>query len=61
MAAGGDLMKRWRCTICDHIYDPAIGDSDSGVPPGTPFENLPQDWVCPDCGATKANLEETAG
>ena len=42
-------MKRWRCTICGHIYDPAEGDPDTGVPAGTPFESLPESWVCPDC------------
>ena len=60
MAVGGDLMKRWRCTICGHIYDPAEGDPDTGVPPGTLFENLPESWVCPDCGATKQDFEEMA-
>jgi rubredoxin len=60
MAAGGDLMKRWRCAICGHIYDPAEGDPDTGVPAGTSFENLPKSWVCPDCGATKADFEEMA-
>ena len=53
-------MKRWRCTVCGHIYDPALGDPDTGVPPGTPFENLPADWACPDCGATKADFEVMA-
>ena len=50
-------MKRYRCTVCNHIYDPALGDPDNGVPPGTPFENLPDDWTCPDCGATKEDFE----
>jgi rubredoxin len=50
--------KRWRCLTCDHIYDPAMGDPDSGVAPGTPFEALPEDWSCPECGATKADFEE---
>jgi len=53
-------MKRYRCTVCDHIYDPAVGDPDSGIPPGTPFEKLPDDWYCPDCGATKADFEAMA-
>ena len=39
-------MKRWRCTVCDYIYDPSIGDPDSGVTPGTHFENLGESWVC---------------
>jgi rubredoxin len=50
-------MKRYRCTVCDHVYDPALGDPDTGIPPGTPFEKLPEDWSCPDCGATKADFE----
>jgi rubredoxin len=54
-------MKRWRCTVCDHVYDPAEGDPDNGIPAGTPFEKLPEDWVCPDCGAQKPDFEEMAG
>jgi rubredoxin len=50
--------KRYRCTVCDHIYDPSEGDPSTGVPPGTPFENLPADWSCPECGAMKADFEE---
>lgn len=52
--------KRYRCTVCDHIYDPAQGDSLSGIPAGTPFEELPEDWACPDCGAGKADFEPMA-
>ena len=50
-------MKRYRCTICGHIYVPAEGDPDAGIAPGTAFEDIPNDWVCPDCGATKADFE----
>ena len=50
-------MQKWECTVCGHIYDPAEGDPDSGIPPGTPFEDLPDDWVCPDCGAEKSDFE----
>ncbi len=46
-------MKKYECTVCGYIYDPAKGDPDRGIAPGTPFEQLPDDWVCPDCGATK--------
>lgn len=49
--------KRYRCTVCEHIYDPAVGDPDSGVAAGTPFESLPDDWACPECGASKADFE----
>jgi rubredoxin len=51
-------MTKWRCTICDYIYDPAKGDPDSHIAPGTPFENIPDDWVCPLCGTTKDNFEK---
>ena len=51
-------MKKYRCTICDYIYDPQKGDPDSGIEPGTSFEDLPQDWVCPDCGADKDSFVE---
>ena len=44
-------MKKYQCQICGYIYDPAQGDPDNGVPPGTPFEKLPSEWVCPICGA----------
>jgi rubredoxin len=45
------------CAICDHIYDPTRGDPDSGIPPGTPFADLPDDWYCPECGAEKEDFE----
>jgi rubredoxin len=38
-------MKKWQCTVCDYIYDPELGDPDTGVEPGTPFEQLPDDWA----------------
>jgi len=49
-------MKKYVCNICGYVYDPAVGDPDSGVKPGTAFENLPADWVCPVCGASKADF-----
>jgi rubredoxin len=51
-------MDKWVCTICGYIYDPAKGDRESGVKPGTAFEALPDDWVCPDCGAPKSDFEK---
>ncbi len=45
--------EKWICRQCSMIYDPAVGDPDSGIPPGTPFEEIPEDWFCPICGATK--------
>jgi rubredoxin len=46
-------MKKYRCTICGYIYDEAEGDPDNGIAPGTKWEDLPADWVCPMCGAGK--------
>jgi len=43
----------WQCTLCQHLYDPALGDPEHGIPPGTPFSELPDDWICPDCGMEK--------
>ena len=50
-------MKKWKCSICGYIYDPSKGDPDNGVKPGTTFEKIPEDWVCPTCGATKDMFE----
>ncbi|MDX9708992.1 rubredoxin [Trichloromonas acetexigens] len=50
-------MASYRCVICGYIYDPAEGDPGNGVPPGTPFAELPEDWVCPQCGAGKEDFE----
>jgi rubredoxin len=46
-------MKKYVCDVCGYIYDPAVGDPDAGVKPGTAFDALPADWVCPMCGASK--------
>jgi len=51
-------MQKWICLACDHIYDPAVGDPDSGIAAGTPFEDLPDDWKCPDCGVGKDFFEQ---
>lgn len=50
-------MQKWRCIVCNYVYDPAVGDPDNGVEPGTPFESIPDDWVCPLCGAGKDEFE----
>lgn len=50
-------MQKWVCTICQYIYDPAVGDPDNGIDPGTPFEELAEGWVCPLCGAGKELFE----
>ena len=50
-------MTKYRCIPCGYIYDPAKGDPDNGIAPGTSFEDLPDDWVCPECGVDKALFE----
>ena len=50
------MPQKYRCTVCSHIYDPAEGDPDSGIPPGTPFEEIPDTWFCPVCGARKRDF-----
>jgi len=54
-------MKKYRCKICGYVYDPANGDSEAGIPPGTSFNDLPSDWTCPVCGAAKEDFEEIEG
>jgi rubredoxin len=51
------MMAKYRCLVCGYIYDPQIGDPDSGIGPGTAFDNLPQGWVCPECGVGKDQFE----
>jgi rubredoxin len=51
-----DKMKKYVCGVCGYVYDPAKGDKDGGVAPGTPFEKLPDDWSCPVCGAAKSEF-----
>ena len=53
-------MGKWECTVCGYVYDPAEGDTDSGIAAGTAFEDLPDDWVCPDCGVTKDMFEKVS-
>ncbi len=50
-------MQKYVCQVCGYVYDPALGDPDGGIAPGTPFDNLPDDWVCPVCGADKSSFE----
>jgi len=50
-------MQKWECSVCGYIYDPKLGDPESGVEAGTAFEDLPEDWLCPECGADKSMFE----
>jgi len=54
---GANKMKKYECTVCGYIYDPQAGDPENNIEPGTAFEDLPDDWVCPECGAGKEDFE----
>lgn len=51
---------RYKCRVCKYIYDPEVGESRSNIEPGTEFEQLPEDWVCPKCGSGKIRFEPMA-
>ena len=51
-----ELMKKYVCNVCGYVYDPEAGDPDSGIAPGTAFEDIPADWVRPICGVTKEDF-----
>ena len=51
-------MRKYRCTVCDYIYDPEVGAPDGGIDPGTAFEEIPDDWVCPLCGVGKDSFSK---
>ncbi len=51
-------METYECTICGYIYNPAVGDPDGGIASGTKFEDIPDSWVCPVCGAGKDSFEK---
>ena len=54
---GTKNMKKYKCLMCGYVYDPAVGDPDNDIKPGTAFEDIPDDWVCPDCGVGKDEFE----
>ena len=51
-------MKKYKCEVCGYIYDPAVGDPDNGIEPGTPFEDLPEDWCAPFARKAREVFEE---
>ena len=51
-------VTKYVCDLCGYVYDPAVGDPETGIEPGTAFEDLPDDWVCPECGAGKEDFSE---
>jgi rubredoxin len=56
-AAAHSKTRKWMCANCGYVYDQQKGDPEGGIAPGTAWENIPDDWKCPDCGATKADFE----
>jgi len=50
-------MKRWRCIICDFVYDEREGIPDQGIAAGTRWQDVPDSWICPDCGAQKKDFD----
>ena len=51
-------MDKYVCLVCGYIYDPTVGDPDGEIKPGTKFEDIPEDWVCPLCGVPKSDFEK---
>lgn len=51
-------MDKYKCTVCDWVYDPAVGDPTQGIKPGTKFSDLPDTWICPECGVGKDQFEK---
>ena len=55
---GDVFVDKYVCLVCGYEYDPEVGDPDGGIAPGTKFEDIPEDWVCPLCGVTKSDFEK---
>lgn len=55
--SGVFAMKKWRCLVCDFVYDEAKGVPEEGIAPGTRWEDVPDSWTCPDCGAGKSDFQ----
>lgn len=53
-------MKKWECVVCGFIYDETQGLPEEGIAPGTRWEEIPEDWVCPDCGVSKSDFDMVA-
>ena len=51
------MSKKYICIVCEYIYAPILGDLDAGIEPGNAFEEIPEDWICPDCSVTKSDFE----
>jgi rubredoxin len=51
-----EIMQKYKCAICGFVYDPEEGDPDGGIAPGTAFEDIPDNWICPVCGVSKSDF-----
>jgi rubredoxin len=51
------MLRKWMCVVCGYIYDEVLGVPEEGIEPGTRWEDVPETWTCPDCGATKSDFE----
>jgi rubredoxin len=58
MGTVNEKMDKYVCTVCGYVYDPEKGDPTSEIAPGTAFENLPDDWICPECGVGKDQFKK---
>ena len=54
-------MQKYVCNVCGYVYDPETGDPSNGIAPGTPFEDIPDDWICPECGVGKDEFSPVEG
>ena len=50
-------MNKYQCLTCGYVYDEALGEPDDGIPPGTRWEDVPEDWSCPECGTPKSDFD----
>jgi rubredoxin len=55
-AVASVAYRKWACAVCGYIYNEALGDPEEGFPPGTRYEDIPDDWICPDCGVSKGSF-----
>lgn len=56
-AESATATAQWVCLVCDYVYDEAVGMPEDGIPPGTRFEDIPETWLCPDCGVGKSDFQ----
>jgi len=60
LKSGEQIMRQWECTVCGFIYDEAKGLPEDGIKPGTSWDDVPDDWECPECGVSKSDFDMVA-